>query len=580
MGCARCHDHKYDPIPQKDYYRLQAFFQAVEAGGGRGRGVDVPFKDKAFAARAAKKVSEFQERLQNGPEKKEFEEYQAALLKKLIAGKKEQAKGKALTVADLRLELRPSGRQGARSGTAGSASPEAARGIFTNEERERHTQLFEDAERTGDPEEKDLLDAFEAELMKKLAAAYAKGGIDPLGRFDNLTPAALQQEVTAKYSGKSILTEQERNRYTELSEMQDILRRRMARWQPGVLGITNVAGPPSGPDIAPTRILVRGDYRQPGEIVEPGYPSVITGSSEPAMLITDRYRQFPTRGLRMTLAQWIASRENPLTARVMVNRMWQYHFGQGLVRTPSDFGKNGDRPSHPELVDWLAVRFMESGWDIKAMHKLMLVSSSYRQSSENPLYKENLKDPDNRLLWRFNRRRLEAEVIRDGILWASGRLNPEMGGPSVFPPLPEDLADFARYGRTGGLMWEPNEKEEDARRRSVYTFQRRSMPLPMMAAFDAIVFSESCDRRVATTTPLQALSMMNGSLVHEESAHLANRIIQTVGEARAAQVNRAFKIVLSRVPKPEETETFARFEGSLEGICRVLLNSNEFLYME
>jgi uncharacterized protein DUF1553 len=156
-----------------------------------------------------------------------------------------------------------------------------------------------------------------------------------------------------------------------------------------------------------------------------------------------------------------------------------------------------------------------------------------------------------------------------------------MGGPSVFPPLPEDLADFARYGRTGGLMWEPNEKDEDARRRSVYTFQRRSMPLPMMAAFDAVVFSESCARRSQTTTPLQALAMMNGALVHEESQELSKRIVKDAGgEDRTAQVNRAFQIVLSRPARREELERFLRFDGTLDGICRVLLNSNEFLYVE
>ena len=149
---------------------------------------------------------------------------------------------------------------------------------------------------------------------------------------------------------------------------------------------------------------------------------------------------------------------------------------------------------------------MDSGWDTKAMQRLMLTSATYRQSAENPAVRDVAVDPDNRLLWKFNRRRLEAEAIRDSILHVSGRLNSERGGPSVFPPLPGDLADFARYGRTGGLMWEPNEKEEDARRRSIYIFQRRSLPLPMMAAFDAIVFSESCERRSATTTPLQALA--------------------------------------------------------------------------
>ena len=283
------------------------------------------------------------------------------------------------------------------------------------------------------------------------------------------------------------------------------------------LTVGNVPGPPNGPGIAPTHVLFRGDYRQPKEVVEPGFPSAVTGNSDPAVIETDRYRQFPTRGYRMTLARWIASPDNPLTARVMVNRIWQHHFGRGIIATPSNFGKNGEPPTHPELLDWLAHAFIERGWSIKAMHRLILLSNTYRQASENPSHGESTLDPDNRLLWRFNRQRLEAEAVRDSILSISGRLNPERGGPSIFPPLPDDLADFARYGRTGGLMWEPNETEADGRRRSVYIFQRRSLPLPMMAAFDAPVFSESCSRRSVTTTPLQALSMLNGSVVWDES---------------------------------------------------------------
>jgi hypothetical protein len=324
--------------------------------------------------------------------------------------------------------------------------------------------------------------------------------------------------------------------------------------------------------------MIRGNYNQPGDAVQPGFLSAITGASEPAVLETDRYRQFPTRGHRMTLARWIASTDNPLTARVMVNRIWQYHFGAGIVRTPSDFGKNGERPSHPELLDWLAVTFMESGWDVKAMHKLMLLSNTYQQSAEN--VSANQKDPENRLFSRFQRRRLEAEAIRDSILFVAGRLNPEMGGPSVFPALPNDLADFARYGRTGGLMWETNAKEEDARRRSIYIFQRRSLPLPVMAAFDATVFSESCERRSSTTTPLQALSLLNGDLMHEESAQLAAAIAAGVGDDRPRQIERAFERILGRAPSPDERKQFERYGGTLESICRVLLSSNEFLYVE
>ncbi len=557
VGCSRCHDHKYDPIPQKDFYRFQAFFNAVQAAGP----VDVPYQDEAWKERSVEARQSLEDRLKNGPEKKELDSFETELLAKLRIGKAERAQGKDYTKADLRLELK-------RKSTS----------IFPEAERQKHASLLENANRTGDLPEQTALDAFEKPALERLKAAYASGEVDPAARFESLSTADVQAEAVAKYSGKSIFSMEEKNRHAELAGQLDILRRRMDRWKPGVLAVTNVAGPPSGPDIAPTRLLIRGNYNQPGEVVEPGFPSAFSGKSQPAVLDTDRYRQFPTRGARITLAKWIASPENPLTARVMVNRIWQHHFGTGIVRTPSDFGVNGERPTHPELLDWLAVNFTESGWDIKAMHKLILLSNTYAQGAENPA--SAAADPENKLVSRFNRMRLEAEAIRDSVLFASGRLNPARGGPSVFPPLPADLADLARYGRTGGLMWEPNEKEEDARRRSVYIFQRRSLPLPMMAAFDALPFSESCDRRSSTTTPIQALSMMNGNLFQDEAEHLARRVEREAGASRPAQIDHIFNLVLSRDPTAAERKRFDTSDLPLAGIGRVLLNSNEFLYVE
>ncbi len=556
VGCARCHDHKYDPIPTRDYYRLQAFFQATEAG----RDVAVPYADKAMAKKAEEQIAIYEKRLKDGPEKQELDAFEKELLVKLVAGRKAQAAvQKEFTKADLRLEVKLDATE---------------RGVFSAKDVARFSRLLEDAERTGDAEEQKALDDVEKPMIERLRAAYAKG-LDASKRFDALGLADVKREAEAKYSGKSIFSSEEKARHGDLSAKLSVFRRRLNRWKTNVLSVANVAGPPSGPDVAPARILLRGDYRQPGEAVEPGFLSAITGHSSAAEIETDRYRQFVTRGRRMTLAKWITSRENPQTARVWVNRIWQQHFGAGIVRTASDFGVNGDRPSHPELLDWLAVQFMDSGWDTKAMHKLMLTSATYRQTADN-----SAADPDNRLLSKFNRRRLEAEAIRDSILQVSGRLNLEMGGPSVFPPLPADLADFARYGRNGDLMWEPNEKENDAHRRSVYIFQRRSLPLPMMSAFDANVFSESCERRSSTTTPLQALSMMNGYLVEEESAHLAKRIENEVGQKRPDQIRRLFELVLGRGPKAQEIDRFASFPGKLDALARVLFNSNEFLYTE
>ena len=556
LGCARCHDHKYDPIPMKDFYRMQAFFQAVQV-----ENVTVPYKDKAFAARAEEKIKEYEERLKNGPEKLALDDFEKAMLAKLVAARKAQPAEKEWKAEDLRLELR---RESGK--------------IFTAEDRLRHADLLDDANRTLDPDERAALDAFEKKLLVKLKAGYAAGLLDPRTRFDQLKLEDVRAELGRETS--TVFTAGERERHRALSNEIEVLRRRLERWRPEALTVRNVPGPPAGPMITPTRILNRGDYRQPGEEVRPGFLSAITGNSEPAELDNDRYRQFPTRGWRTTLARWIVSEDNPLAARVMVNRIWQHHFGAGIVATPSDFGANGARPTHPELLDWLAVTFREQGWSVKELHRLMLSSNTYRQSSDNQAAQQNTKDPENKLLWRMNRRRLEAEAIRDSILFMSGRLKREMGGPSVFPPLPEDLADFARYGRTGGLMWEPNEKEEDALRRSVYIFQRRSLPLPMMASFDALPFSESCERRSATTTPLQALSMMNGDLVHEEASHLARRAEREAGAGFREQVARAFRIVLNREPSAEELKRSAELGSGLEAVCRVLLNSNEFLYVD
>jgi hypothetical protein len=556
VGCARCHDHKYDPIPQRDYYRLQAFFNTTQPQGTP----DVPFKDKVFAAKAAAKVTELESRSNSGPEKKALEALEAELLPKLIRIRIERAASattQEFKKADLRLELRL-----------------AKQRIFREAEKEQYLEVRAAAERTGDPEEQQPLDALEDRMLARLVEAYKS--TDPAGRFQALDRDDVRREAMAEYTAKSIFSKEEKARYAELSSRLEELRNRADRWRPHSVGVMPVPGPPSGPDVAPTRILLRGDYRYPREAVEPGFLTAIAGSEVAAAPETDRYRQYPTRGWRLTLAKWIASRENPLTARVMVNRLWRQHFGEGLVRTASDFGRNGDKPSHPELLDFLAVQFMDSGWDIKAMHRLMLTSQTYRQSSEGDTAAMKA-DPENRLLSRFNRRRLEAEAIRDSLLLVSGRLQAERGGPSVFPPLPADLADFARYGRGGGIMWESNEREEDTRRRSVYVFQRRSLPLPMMASFDAIVFSESCERRINTTTPLQALHMMNGDLLREESAELAARI-EKLGGSRQQQIERVFEIALQRPPKAAEVEMFQAHP--LSRICRVLMESNEFLYVD
>jgi hypothetical protein len=286
-------------------------------------------------------------------------------------------------------------------------------------------------------------------------------------------------------------------------------------------------------------------------------------------------------GRRTALADWIASPDNPLTARVMVNRLWQHHFGEGIVRTPSDFGINGERPTHPELLDWLATQFIEKKWSLKAMHRLMLTSNAYRQSTERPDYQKYAEmDPKNQLLWRMNWLRLEGEIIRDSVLAATGQLQKADGGPGVFVSVPSDLADGFEF-----FKWYPS-SEQDQARRTIYTFQRRSVMNPMIEVFDGANMSEVCSRRSSTVVPTQAFTLLNGEFMNSEAKRLAARAIGLGGSNRDRQIEEAFRLTIGRRPSAQERQEAAGLfaaEPPMEALTRlsvVLFNLNEFLYLE
>ena len=349
------------------------------------------------------------------------------------------------------------------------------------------------------------------------------------------------------------------------------------------MSLRNADGPPYGPNVSTTYVLQRGQWNSQGEPVEPGFPSAIAGHSNPARIDLDPFLRYPTRGRRLALAEWITSPENPLTARVMVNRLWQWHFGRGIVKTPSDFGKNGASPTHPELLDWLAQQLVDRNWSLKAMHRLMVTSSTYRQSSRHGNSKANRLDPQNRLLWRFRKKRLEGEAVRDSILTVSGRLNRDRGGPPVFPPLPQGLDEAQKVQGTN--TWETTPGAQ-GRKRSIYTFQRRSLTMPLLETFDAPVLNASCARRETSVSVLQALTMYDGEFVNEEARHFADRVYRESGADHASQIRRAFRIAMGRGPRPDEIKQSRRlFQNGrstqgLVGLCRVLLNSNEFIYVD
>jgi len=217
-----------------------------------------------------------------------------------------------------------------------------------------------------------------------------------------------------------------------------------------------------------------------------------------------------------------------MTARVMVNRLWQHHFGRGIVGTPSDFGVNGDRPSHKELLDYLALQFVKEGWSLKKMHRLMLLSNTYQQSTR--LDPTALKlDPQNRLLWRMNRIRLEGEALRDSILTVSGRLNPEMGGPGIYPHVSDEVLSTGSTHKWG------NSPEDQQRRRTIYVFQRRSLILPIVEAFDGADLVNTCPRRTTTTIAPQALALFNGEFSRDEARYFAERVIREAGSDPASR---------------------------------------------
>ena len=302
------------------------------------------------------------------------------------------------------------------------------------------------------------------------------------------------------------------------------------------------------------QILIRGDVHKPGLQVGKGWPAVLGASSKSAETLS-----------RVELADWLTDRKNPLVSRVWVNRLWQYHFGRGLVSTPSDFGVKGDKPSHPELLDWLADELMKHNWSTKHIHRQIVHSTTYRQSR---VFDESnwKKDPENRLLWSWPRRRLEAEVIRDSILCATGELKRDLGGPSV-----------------------PQEREEENLRRTIYLFQRRSELPSVMMMFDAPDSIASCSRRQVSTVALQPLFMLNSKFMERRAKALAKNVVNSAGNDPRKQVNHVFKSVLGRMPSKNEMSRSLAFLQSEESaheqgmrlpmLSHALLNLNEFIYI-
>jgi hypothetical protein len=338
-----------------------------------------------------------------------------------------------------------------------------------------------------------------------------------------------------------------------------------------------------GPPSPETFVLLRGNPRVPGPAVDPGFPEVL--GSTPAIVPTPD-EEARTSGRRTVLADWIASPDNPLTARVMANRIWQHHFGRGIVASPNNFGSNGLPPTHPDLLDWLAFQLIGHDWRLKPLHRLIMLSSTYQMSSQgDPIALQ--RDPANDLLWRFDLRRLGAEEVRDAVLAVNGRLNPQMYGPGFYEEISAEV--LAGQSRPGS-GWGKSPPDQQARR-AVYIHVKRSLLTPLLEAFDLADPDSTCDARFVTTQPAQALAMLNGKFMNDQAAHFAERLRREAGEDRVAQIRRAWQLAVGREPdEASRRDALALFdtlqqhgvpaEQALDYYCLLVYNLNEFLYLD
>ena len=321
----------------------------------------------------------------------------------------------------------------------------------------------------------------------------------------------------------------------------------------------------------PINVLNRGNYDHKGDAV---------GMRALGVLLPDGTKELPldTPKPKTILANWLTRPEHPLTARVLVNRIWAFRFGKGIVNTPNDFGMNGERPSHPELLDYIANEFVANGWRMKPIHRTIVLSSTYRQASNVPAsHTAETKDPGNRLLWKFNRRRLEAEEIRDSMLAVSGKLNDKMGGPSVIIPVDKELVQLL-YKPS---QWRIADDSAEHNRRSVYLIAKRNLRLPFMEAFDQPPALTSCALRQSSTHPPQALELLNGDTSNRLAKDLAARLEREVGGIPVQQVERAYLLATGRAPTEQEKSLAVEFlkTQSLSEFALAVFNLNAFLYV-
>jgi mono/diheme cytochrome c family protein len=489
INCARCHDHKLDPLPQRDYYRMMAFFQNFRRYGVRG-------EDSVFSA----SVREI-----NAP--------------------------------------------------------------TTRDDERRHERAKQQHEQQIRSLTKKIV-AIEMIAMKDFAEVEKQDFAAEMNRIPLL-----------KKRVPKIISQAQFDDYVNLSRDRKTLQE-----HPPALLAQALVVKESGRQAPPTHILARGNPHAPAAAVTPGFPLMLTTKTD--AVIPTLPAKVPSTGRRTALAAWIGSDQNPLTARVWMNRIWQHHFGKGIVKSANNFGLQGTPPTHPALLDWLASELVSNGWRIKPMHRLIMLSQTY-QLGARAVPASLAKDPENDGYWRFDMRRLDAEEIRDSILAVNGSLNRAQFGPSVYPHIPDEVkAGQSRPGEG----WGKSTPAEQARR-SIYVHVKRSLALPMLASFDAADTDFSCPVRFATTQPTQALGMLNSKFLNEQAQIFAELTRKEVGHDHEPQVQFVLERAWQRPPTPAEVNRGVQYlvgtrnhgaDGAeaLRRLCLLALNTNEFVYLD
>jgi hypothetical protein len=483
IGCARCHDHKIDPIPQTDYYGLLAFFADV-----------TPYAD----------IHE---------------------------------------------------RDPARYSLWDMSKPE---------DRARRAELRD-----------------KADLFRKQMAAIEEVGIERMSEGDREISRTPDRERLLQDNLERHLNVSEWGQYQDLVKQLDAVRNEIKELtEPD----SALALAKCDPHPETTHVMIRGNPHVPGQAVEPHFPALFGEAAPVIPLVADGAR---SAGRRRVLAEWIASPRNMLTARVIVNRVWQHHFGRGLVRSASNFGELGTPPTHPELLDFLALWLVDHNWKLKPLHRLIMTSAAYQMSSAGNA-EALAADPTNDLFWRFDMRRLSAEEIRDASLMASGEFNPAMYGPGYYAKLSKEV--LATQSRPGDGWGEST--PADQARRSIYIHVKRSLLTPLLTAFDFPDVDSSCEGRFVTTQPGQALAMLHGEFLNEQAGRLATRVANEAGSDARGQVAEAIRFVLQRPATDEEiadglellnrviNERGGRPEDALKYWCLTVLNLSEFVYLD